>query len=190
MYTGLTAASACPSLPPCELCPDPPTTVDQVAVDAGHHDAAVFLMQRFGGWQELSLGQREQALPWLCGAGDITLVANFCNAQQWGSSSGVLARGLEAACAKDHVPVVRLLLDTYGVDAGVQVYGGRTALMAAASAGVLCGMGFGGRRWRWCNPPFVQTSACPNTATPCSLTFGLFWNNRCCGSNPIENVVL
>ena len=38
-------------------------------------------------------------------------------------------------------------------------------------------------------PPFVLTWVCPNTATPCFRTFGLFLEPSFCGSNPIENVV-
>jgi hypothetical protein len=37
--------------------------------------------------------------------------------------------------------------------------------------------------------PCVPARSCPNTATPCFPNFGLFWNHRFCGSNPIQNVV-
>ena len=106
-------------------------TALQVAVDMGHQDTALFLLQRFHGWQQLSRAECCTALPWVCAAGDKGLVEVLCTAAE---STAAVQQGLMAACAQNQRSCIETLVE-YHVDVGQAQADGQTAVMSAAQKG-------------------------------------------------------
>ena len=105
-------------------------TALEVAVDMAHEDTALFLLQRFKGWDQLSRAQRCKALPWVCAAGDKGLLEALCKA----ADAEALQQGLLAACAHNQLGCVETLV-ACGADVRQAQSDGLTALMPASRRG-------------------------------------------------------
>ena len=106
-------------------------TALEVAVDMGHKDTAVFLLQRFQGWRQLSQVQCCKALPWICAAGDKDLLEVLCKAAD--SMEG-MQQGLLAACSQNQLDCIDTLVECHA-DVQQARADGWTALMSASQSG-------------------------------------------------------
>ena len=102
-----------------------------VAVDMGHEDSALFLLQRFRGWTQLSQAQCRKALPWVCAAGDHGLSRALCEAAH---SAEAMQQGLLAACSQSQLQCIETLVECHA-DVRHTHADGWTALMTAAQRG-------------------------------------------------------
>ena len=110
-------------------------TAFQVAMSTSNEDAAVYLLQRFSGWQEhLSPEAACQMLPAACQTGDKELVTELRGVAM--ASPCTLEASLVAACQENRLKVVELLVGWQAIDpADGNHMDARAALLAASKHG-------------------------------------------------------
>ena len=110
-------------------------TALQVAIKNKHHDAAVFLLQRFGGWADLSQLEMCSVLPWLCAAGTQDLLEPLCDALHIGDERQRATKdGIRESSRSGFVACIEVLV-RHNADVQAIDDDGSTALMLAAENG-------------------------------------------------------